>query len=106
MRLFSWNVNGINKGALNIENYYNTDKTPVKSVRQQKSQHKFSPLADIQNVEVIHRIQSILNWFSNDSDFIPFTGKDKTRLLLLRLLYAFINYFANNSVFLQITGTR
>ena len=54
-----WNVHGINKGALNIENYYNTDKTPVKSVRQQKSQHKFSPLADIRNVEVIHRIQSI-----------------------------------------------
>ena len=57
----AWNANGINKGALNIENYYNTDKTPVKSVRQQKSQHKFSPLADIRNVEVIHRIKSILH---------------------------------------------
>ena len=55
------NVNGINKGTLNIEKYHNTDKTPVKSVRQQKSQHKFSPLADIRNVEVIHRIKSILH---------------------------------------------
>ena len=51
------NVNGINKGTLNIENYHNTDKAPVKSVRRQKSKHKFSPLADIQNVEVIHQIQ-------------------------------------------------
>ena len=59
----AWNANGINKGASNIENYYNTDKTPVKSVRQQKSQHKFSPLADIRNVEVIYLIKSILNWY-------------------------------------------
>ena len=49
-------VHGINKGTLNIVNYHNTDKAPVKSVRQQKSQHKFSPLADIRNVEVIHQI--------------------------------------------------